>query len=226
MNNKKSFRKAISFMLVLAIIFVSIPFSASAEESSIRFGVLSDIHYFADSLKSDCDEYYEWLYNKHKEYDDTNALLDNALDGILRNAVEDGSTYVLIPGDMTKDGEKKSHEELAARLAEFEAETGIQVFVIPGNHDINNSKAITFENGYEEPAEITTPEDFREIYADFGYADADSVFVPKNGNKGGMLSYTEVLGNYKLIAIDSCMYSEDNGAEGNEHKVFIIKIYA
>ena len=218
MNNKKTLRKVISFMLVLAIIFVSIPFSASAEESTIRFGVLSDIHYFADSLKSDCDEYYEWLYNKHKEYDDTNALLDNALDGILRNAVEDGSTYVLIPGDMTKDGEKKSHEELAARLAEFEAETGIQVFVIPGNHDINNSNAITFENGYEEPAEITTPEDFREIYADFGYADADSVFVPKNGNKGGMLSYTEVLGNYKLIAIDSCMYSEDNGAEGNEHK--------
>lgn len=217
MKNRKTFRKAISFMLVLAIIFVSIPFSASAEESSIRFGVLSDIHYFADSLKSDCEEYDEWLYNKHKEYDDTDALIDNALDGILRNAVEDGSTYVLIPGDMTKDGEKKSHEALAARLAEFEAETGIQVFVIPGNHDINNSNAITFENGFEEPAEMTSPEDFREIYADFGYADADSVFVPAEGNKGGMLSYTKVLGNYKLIAIDSCMYSEDNGAEGNEH---------
>ena len=217
MKNRKTFRKAISFMLVLAIIFVSIPFSASAEQSTIRFGVLSDIHYFADSLKSDCEEYDEWLYNKHKEYDDTDALLDNALDGILRNAVEDGATYVLIPGDMTKDGEKKSHEALAERLAEFESETGIQVFVVPGNHDINNSKAITFENGYEEPAEMTSPEDFREIYADFGYADADSVFVPEAGNKGGMLSYTEVLGNYKLIAIDSCMYSEDNGAEGDEH---------
>ena len=89
--------------------------------------------------------------------------------------------------------------------------------IIPGNHDINNSKAITFENGFEEPTDITTPEDFREIYADFGYADADSVFVPKEGYKGGMLSYTEVIGGYKLIAIDSCMYSEDNGAEGNEH---------
>jgi hypothetical protein len=32
-----------------------------------------------------------------------------------------------------------------------------------------------------------------------------------------MLSYTKVLGDYKLIAIDTCMYSEDNGAEGNEH---------
>ncbi len=214
---KKNVRKIISFMLVLAIVIVSVPFCASAESSAIRFGVISDIHYFANELKYDGEEYDEWLYNKHKEYDDVDSLLGNALDGVLRNAVEDGSTYVLIPGDLTKDGEKKSHEALAEILADFEAETGIQVFVVPGNHDINNSKAITFENGYEEPAEKTSPEDFREIYADFGYADADSVFVPKEGNKGGMLSYTEVLGNYKLIAIDSCMYSEDNGAEDNEH---------
>lgn len=217
MSNRKTFRKVISFALVLAIIFVSIPLSVSAESSSIRFGVISDIHYFANELKCDSEEYDEWLYDKHKEYDDADALLDNALDGVLRNAVEDGSTYVLIPGDLTKDGEKKSHEALAAKLAEFEAETGIQVFVVPGNHDVNNSKAITFENGHKEPAEKTSPEDFRKIYADFGYADADSVFTPAGGNKGGMLSYTEVLGNYKLIAIDSCMYSEDNGAEDNEH---------
>lgn len=218
MNNKRIFRKILSVMLALAIIVVSIPFTVSAESSSIRFGVISDIHYFAKELKGDySEEYKEWLYNKHKEYDEADSLLTNALDGVLRNAAEDGATYVLLPGDLTKDGEKKSHEVLAEKLAAFEAETGIPVFVVPGNHDINNSKAITFENGYEEPAEKTSPEDFREIYADFGYAEADSVFVPKEGNKGGMLSYTEVLGNYKLIAIDSCMYSEDNGAEDNEH---------
>lgn len=218
MTNKKNIGKVISILLALAIILVSIPFSVSAESSSIRFGVISDIHYFANSLKGgNTEKYQEWLYNKHKEYDDADSLLNNALDGVLRNAVEDGSTYVLIPGDLTKDGEKESHKALAEKFAAFEAETGIPVFVIPGNHDINNSKAIAFENGVEVPAEKTSPEDFREIYADFGYAEADSVFVPKEGNKGGMLSYTEVLGSYKLIAIDSCMYSEDNGAEGNEH---------
>ncbi len=218
MNSKKISIKAISIFLAIALIVVSIPFTVSAETSSVRFGVISDIHYFAKELKGDySEEYKEWLYNKHKEYDDADSLLTNALDGVLRNAAENGETYVLLPGDLTKDGEKKSHQALAEKLAAFEAETGIPVFVVPGNHDINNSKAITFENGFEEPADTTSPEDFREIYADFGYADADSVFVPKEGNKGGMLSYTEVIGGYKLIAIDSCMYSEDNGAEGNEH---------
>ncbi|MBO5858582.1 MAG: metallophosphoesterase [Clostridia bacterium] len=218
MNSKKTWFKVISLFLSLALIVVSIPFVASAETSSIRFGVISDIHYFSKELRGEyTEEYQEWLYNKHKEYDDAASLLTNALDGVLRNAVENGDTCVLIPGDLTKDGEKKSHQELAEKFAAFEAETGIPVFVIPGNHDVNNSNAMSFENGFEEPADITTPEDFREIYADFGYADADSVFVPKDGNKGGMLSYTEVIGGYKLIAIDSCMYSEDNGAEGNEH---------
>lgn len=218
MNNRKNIRKVISVLLALAIVLVSVPFSVSAESSAIRFGVISDIHYFANSLKGDySEEYKEWLYNKHKEYDEADSLLSNALDGVLRNAADDGATYVLIPGDLTKDGAKESHKALAEKLAAFENETGIPVYVVPGNHDINNSKAITFENGYEEPAEKTSPEAFREIYADFGYNEADSVFVPDEGDKGGMLSYTKVLGGYKLIAIDSCMYSEDNGAEGNEH---------
>lgn len=218
MKTGKIFGKALSVFLALALIVVSIPFTVSAETSAVRFGVISDIHYFGKELKGDySEEYQEWLYNKHKEYDDADSLLTNALDGVLRNAAENGETYVLLPGDLTKDGEKKSHQALAEKLAAFEEETGIPVFVIPGNHDINNSNAITFENGFEEPTDITTPEDFREIYAEFGYADADSVFVPEEGNKGGMLSYTEVIGGYKLIAIDSCMYSEDNGAEGNEH---------
>ncbi|MBQ9849303.1 MAG: metallophosphoesterase [Clostridia bacterium] len=218
MSNRKNIRKVISVLLALAIVLVSVPFSVSAESSAIRFGVISDIHYFANSLKGDySEEYKEWLYNKHKEYDEADSLLSNALDGVLRNAADDGATYVLIPGDLTKDGAKESHKALAEKLAAFENETGIPVYVVPGNHDINNSKAITFENGYEEPAEKTSPEAFREIYADFGYDEADSVFVPDEGDKGGMLSYTKVLGGYKLIAIDSCMYSEDNGAEDNEH---------
>lgn len=217
MKNKLSL-KIISIALTLALVVASIPMIVSADTSSIRFGVVSDIHYYPQVLKGEKGEGWQtFLANKHKEYDDLDSLVDNALDGILRNAVEGGSTYVLIPGDLTKDGEYEGHIALAEKFRAFEEETGIPVFVIPGNHDINNSNASTFENDVEEPARITTPEEFREIYAEFGYDEADSVFVPAEGAKGGMLSYTKVLGDYKLIAIDSCMYSEDNGAEGNEH---------
>ncbi|MBR3819410.1 MAG: metallophosphoesterase [Clostridia bacterium] len=211
--------KILSVVLTVALIAACIPLSVSANSSEIRFGVISDIHYLAPSLKGgDSPEWQEFVYNKHKEYNDLDSLLDNALDGVLRNAVEGGENYVLIPGDLTKDGELESHKALAEKFGAFEKETGIQVLVIPGNHDINNSNAATFENGTKEPAEKTSPEQFREIYDDFGYDLADSFFVPEESRKGGMLSYAVTLGNYRLIAIDSCIYSNDNGAEDNEHE--------
>ncbi len=211
--------KIISVILVVSLVVACVPMSVSANSSEIRFGVISDIHYIAPSLKNlESEVWQEFVYNKHKEYNDLDSLLDNALDGVLRNAVEGGENYVLIPGDLTKDGELESHIALAEKFGAFEEETGIQVLVVPGNHDINNSNAVTFENGIKEPTEKTSPEQFREIYDDFGYDLADSFFVPEEGRKGGMLSYAATLGNYRLIAIDSCIYSNDNGAENNEHE--------
>lgn len=218
MKEKRFSVKLISVLLSLAILIACIPVAVSANTASIRFGVVTDIHYFPDSLKGDRGaEWQTFVKNKHKMYDEGNSLIENALDGVMRNAAEDGATYLLVPGDLTKDGELEGHKALAEKFRKFEAETGIPVFVIPGNHDVNNSKACTFENGVQETAEPTSPEQFREIYAEFGYNEADSIFVPEEGKKGGMLSYAVTLGEYRLIAIDSLMYSEDNGAEDNEH---------
>lgn len=216
---KNLFLKILSVVLVVALVAACIPLTVSANSSEIRFGVISDIHYIAPSLRNpESEVWQEFVQNKYKEYNEADSLLDNALDGVLRNAVEGGENYVLIPGDLTKDGELESHKALAEKLEAFEKETGIQVLVIPGNHDINNSNGVTFENGIKESTAKTSPEQFREIYADFGFDLADSFFVPDEGKKGGMLSYAVTLGNYRLIAIDSCIYSNDNGAEDNEHE--------
>lgn len=219
MNFKKFSLKAISVILALAMLVACVPMLASADEASIRLGVFSDVHYYADSLKGDRGEaWQQFLFERQKEYDVNNSLLDNALDGVLHNAVKNGQDYLLIPGDLTKDGELEAHKALAARLERFQAETGIPVFVTNGNHDVNNSNACTFENGVKEPADKTSPEQFREIYKNLGFDKADSFFTPKPGNKGGMLSYAANLGDaYRLIVVDSCIYSKDNGSSGDEH---------
>lgn len=213
------FIKILSVVLALAVLTVSVPIATSAAESKIRFGVISDIHYFGNALKgNNCEEYQKFMSYTSRQFDEQDMLLDAALDGVLSRAADEGATYVLIPGDLTKDGELVSHQELAARLESFERETGIQVYVIPGNHDINNSNAISFETGVKTAAATTSPEQFYEIYDELGYGEADSCFVPAAGNKGGMLSYAISLeGNYRLLALDTCMYSEDNGAPDNEH---------
>ena len=89
------------------------------------------------------------------------GILDSAFAALAQSAEENGLEYVLIAGDLTYNGEKNAHEALAARLAAFEAETGLQVYVINGNHDINNSSATQYiadENGsyYWEYADTDT----------------------------------------------------------------------
>ena len=216
---KSAFVKTFCVMLSIILAVAAIPVAVSANSAEVRFDVISDIHYFGNKLKGEegNQAWIDYIESSTRQFDLQDALLDAALSSFVLKDAKDKPDYLLIPGDLTKDGELQSHVELAEKLEAFEKESGIEIFVINGNHDINNSKAVTFENGVEEPATKTTPEDFRRIYANLGYDHATAHFVPAEGNKGGMLSYAVELDGYYIIAIDSCQYSEDNGAEGDEH---------
>lgn len=222
---KKLTLKITAVLMAFAMLFSCLPYMVFAQETTIHLGVFSDVHIYGDSLKgNNCDAYKEFTYFSSKEYAENYSLVNNALAGILENAEKDGADYVLIPGDLTKDGEYESHLALAGILEQWQAETGIPVFVTNGNHDINNSDACTFVNGKKEPARKTTPEEFREIYKNLGFDKADATFTPTgysedyDGIKGGMLSYTADLGDaFKLIVVDTSIYSVDNGAKETEH---------
>lgn len=217
--------KAVAVILAGAILAACIPVMVSAEETTIHLGLMSDVHFYGDSLKgNNCQAYKDFTVAACKEYAENYSLVNNALDGILRNAENDGADFLLIPGDMTKDGEYEAHVALAEILEEWQERTGIPVFVTNGNHDINNSNACTFVNGKQEPARKTTPEEFREIYKNLGFDKADAFFTPEgysedyDGIKGGMLSYAADLGSaYRLIVVDTSIYSVDNGAKETEH---------
>ncbi len=217
--------KLTALILAIVLLVSSLPFTAvRAEETTIHLGVFSDPHYFPNSLSGGNNEaYFKKNYYKSKEYDEHDSQLSNALRGIetvLAEYEEQGLNFLLVPGDLTKDGELEGHKEFAAKLEEWQAKTGIPVFVTNGNHDVNNSDACTFVNGTEEPAEKTSPEQFREIYANLGFDKADSFYTPAGypENKGGMLSYAADLGDaFRLIVVDTNKYSPDNGSEDSEH---------
>ena len=68
--------------------------------------------------------------------------------------------FVLISGDLTKDGEGlSSHELLQKRLYDLKAQ-GIQTYVVPGNHDINNSHARSFHGATTKQVKSAQKEDF------------------------------------------------------------------
>ncbi len=80
---------------------------------------------------------------------------------------------VILTGDLTFNGEKASHQELAKLLQPLER-AGIHVLVIPGNHDIRNPFAYSFKQDRAYAEESIEAEEFAQIYARYGYADAIS----------------------------------------------------
>lgn len=211
-------KKIIAVFLSAVMLFSACPisiFGAAVKDgnsdkvvSSLSFSAVSDIHYYPQSYTgNNCEAWQEFSTKASKEFMESEALTLAALDTIALRAKENGTKYLLIPGDLTKDSEYQAHVELAAMLEKFEKDTGIQVLVINGNHDINNYDACTFENGYEEQARCITQAEFREVYKNLGYDLAFAEYTPPVGSTECGLSYAADLEDaYTLIVVDSNKY--------------------
>ncbi len=221
MRFKKITALFLTFVLTFTLLLPAVTGAAEDDGNPSRvvaelpFAVLSDIHYYPLSYTGDfCDAWKEFCATDSKEYEESEALVYAALDSIAKMSSEKGYKYLLIPGDLTKDSEYQAHAELAAILEKFEQDTGIEVFVINGNHDLNVYDACTFENGVMESAPATSPDQFREIYKNLGYDHAVSTFTSSDGSYNCGLSYAADLDDsYRLIAVDSCKYSPDEAAK-------------
>jgi len=105
---------------------------------------------------------------------------------------------VLVTGDLTKDGERASHQVVAAQLQRL-VDAGIQVLVVPGNHDINNPDAKYYDGDTTTPAETITRNEFATIYHNMGYDE-------RSRRDPDTLSYCHDVGNrLTILAIDACM---------------------
>jgi 3',5'-cyclic AMP phosphodiesterase CpdA len=169
---------------------------------SIRFLVASDLHYYDPALGTSGPSFQAYIDSDRKMLAQSQELLETLIGEIGRSPAQ----FVLISGDLTKDGEKPNHERLATFLATIE-QGGRQVFVVPGNHDIENPDAVRYTATGTEPVPVVTPAEFAQIYQDFGYGQA----LARDPNS---LSYlVEPVPGLWLLAIDSCDY-KDNLAMG------------
>lgn len=183
------------------------PVDAQPESDDLRIAVISDDHlYSASELGGTGTAFEQYLASDRKLLVESEAILDAALAKIAASGVQ----YLLIPGDLTKDGEKVNHELLMRKLKKLEDETDIEVFVINGNHDISNAHAVQFTDNTTEPVETVNTDEFRSIYNDFGYEQA----VAQDPNS---LSYAVDLGeDYRLIVMDACIYNNDKANPNQE----------
>lgn len=195
-------------LIVICVLITCLALTGCNSWSKTKIAIITDIHVLAEAQIGDelTESFQAKSASGQKMLHLSEAIFRSALDQVAQS----DATTMLLPGDLTDDGGRISHEMVAAELAKLE-EKGIDVYVIPGNHDIlNKSKIYDTDEGTETPN--VSLEDFREIYKDFGYDETLSTYE-------GTLSYTANLGKkYRLIAIDVCTYTlNDSGGIENRN---------
>lgn len=198
----------IVFSTLAAFVFFTGSIYLTAQ--TIRIGVVSDIHYTHPSLIVERGKALDDYLNS-----DRKMLLES--EAILRQAVQllllEHPDIVLVPGDLTKDGERMSHLGVAALLKPLR-DSGVKVLVIPGNHDVNNPDAVSFHGDTVRREATISAEDFADIYADYGYDRA----VSRDAHS---LSYvSEPVNGLRVMCMDACRYDDNrfiSRGDGDDH---------
>ncbi len=171
-----------------------------AGDENFDFAVFSDPHYYDTDLGTAGSAFETYLTLDRKLLAESPAILDAAIEALLGEA--DGLDFVIVPGDLTKDGELSSHQKFISSIQTLE-QNGLEVYVCPGNHDVNNPHALSFDGDSTSPVDNVSPEGFAELYADFGYDQA----LERHADS---LSYLiEPVEGLWVLALDSCKYGDN-----------------
>ena len=152
-------KKVISIILTLCIVFGMFSLCAAAEEAPMKVLVTSDIHWRnVGSVNS------EGFFRPRDSLGQMTSLTPLIVDRFFADAAASDADYVFISGDLTDSGSPADSRIFAGMLADFEAESGKQVYVIDGNHDVD-----MMDNVPEYASDHVL---FRETYHQFGYDEA------------------------------------------------------
>ena len=139
---------AVLFSLVLLLSVGLLPHAAAAE-SAPRIAVAADPHYISPRLTDRGAAFLRVVTNVDGK---VAFYSEELLSAFVEQMLRDRPDVLLLPGDLTFNGGRESHEDLAAKLRVL-TEAGIPVFVIPGNHDIAYRNAARFSgDGYQRVA--------------------------------------------------------------------------
>lgn len=165
-----------------------------------RLAVISDVHLMAPSLlQKEGKAFDNYIANDRKMLVESSELLDS----VSKHLIAYQPQIIFITGDLTKDGERISHQLLVDRYLKPLKAQGIRIYVVPGNHDVNNPHAKVYNGDNAQRTTTVSAKDFTHIYNDYGYGEA----LATDPNS---LSYVAQLDNKtRLIAVDACRY-EDN----------------
>ncbi|MGN1420579.1 MAG: metallophosphoesterase family protein [Eubacterium sp.] len=177
-------------------------------KKALNFTIISDTHYYSKR---------NWIAGNYNDFPpDNNQLLIKHSEEIIKHTFDELSRNleidaVLISGDLSKNGEITSHEEMRDALAKLK-KRGKAVYVITATHDYNDGFSPSYgrdENNKDVPVEGLERNKLLDYYGEFGYNDAISV------HEESMSYVAQLADGYRLLALNDdygnphCGYSDD-----------------
>lgn len=163
-----------------------------------RFVMISDLHFYDKRLGTTGKAFQKYLDNDRKLL----VLSEEILSSAVEKVVKENADFILVSGDLTKDGEKLCHQGVIKALKKIES-SGVTVYVVPGNHDINNTESFQYTGEGTQPVPTINGEEFKTMYHEFGYKEA----INKDS---GSLSYViEPVEGLWVLALDSARWKEN-----------------
>jgi 3',5'-cyclic AMP phosphodiesterase CpdA len=176
MNNKKILLILISLTFTIILIGCINRFTCSniccqiKSGEDITFFIASDPHHLSKKTYDGGKAFQNFFTNGDGKLLNYSGEIIDAFTRDIKNKKPD---ILIVTGDLTGNGEKESHIEFAKKLKAIK-KLGICVFVIPGNHDIENPWARNYVGDKLIKIDSISSDEFAEIYSPYGYKDAVS----------------------------------------------------
>lgn len=206
---KTNLKRSLCVLLSVCLLIPAGLSVTAREKAPLDVWVIADCHYRPHSMLRPIEEANglpgDPLFWHTNSQGQLTYEADAILNELLKRFEASSSNILLIAGDVTDDGYATEHYALGPKLTAFVQRTGKRIYLINGNHDINPP-------GTDRRIDV---DEFKTIYAACGYDKALSVHASS-------ASYTADLNEeYRLIAVDSCVYGEDGGVINNEVMLWV-----
>jgi len=158
---------------------------------NLSFYLLTDTHYFEPSLGASGKAYENHMRSEQYFIAESSYIIKGVFEQM---AADKSIDTVIIPGDLSKNGEIESHKSFIKELNKLK-DSGKKIFVLTAGHDYNE-KSRAFVNDEQIEVEGTPFEELYNLYYDFGFSQALSV------DKRTLSYVAEVADGVRMLAIN------------------------
>lgn len=133
----------------------------------VSFYLVTDTHYFENELGAGGKAFEKNMLTEQYFVKESSAIVKSTF---ARISDDEETDIVIIPGDLSKNGEKESHISFIKELNVLK-EKNKKVYVITAGHDYNDNAYVLKDEG-RSPVEGTDYNALCDMYRDFGYGEA------------------------------------------------------